>query len=111
MIKRRKLIALLGGAAAYPFAALAQQADRMHRIGVLGTRSESAEDLRQALYELGWREGQNIAIEWRWAAGRLDQLPAIAAELVGLRLDLGNSIVNSDKTSAAYWWNGTRGLT
>ena len=85
---RREFITLLGGAAGWSLAALAQQADRMRRIGVLGNTSESAEDLRQALRELGWVEGQNVTIEWRWAAGRLDQLPALAAELTGLHPDL-----------------------
>jgi len=88
-IRRREFIALVGGAtAAWPLAARAQQADRMRRIGVLGNTSESAENLRQALRELGWVEGQNVTIEWRWAAGRPDQLPALAAELTGLHPDL-----------------------
>jgi len=70
------------------FAERARTADRMRRIGVLGNTSESAEDLRQALRELGWIEGQNITIEWRWAAGNLDHLPELAAELIRLPVDL-----------------------
>jgi putative tryptophan/tyrosine transport system substrate-binding protein len=85
---RREFITLLGGAAGLPLAARAQLADRMRRVGVLGNTSESAEDLRQALRELGWIEGQNVTFEWRWAAGRLDHLPELAAELVRLPVDL-----------------------
>jgi putative ABC transport system substrate-binding protein len=87
-VGRREFITLIGGAAGLPFAARAQRPDRMHRVGVLGNTPESAEDLRQALHELGWIEGQNITIEWRWAAGRLDHLPELAAELVRLPVDL-----------------------
>jgi len=66
----------------------AQAPHAMPRIGVLGNDSESAEDLQQGLRELGYVEGRNIAIEYRWAAGKVDLLPELAAELVRLKVDL-----------------------
>ncbi len=71
-----------------PLASDAQAPKAMPRIGVLGNDSESVEDFRRGLRELGYIEGHNIAIEYRWAAGRLDRLPELAAELVRLRVDL-----------------------
>jgi putative tryptophan/tyrosine transport system substrate-binding protein len=89
-VKRREFITLLGGAAAWPLAARAQQAGKVHRIGFLGTSSPSLERhltdaFRQKLRELGQVEGQNIAIEYRWADGQDDRLPTLAAELAGLQ--------------------------
>jgi len=83
---RRELIAALGGAAAWPFAARAQQA-AMPVVGWLGSESREAENLRiipfrQGLEEAGYVEGQNLKIEYRLAEGRYDQLPALAAGLV-----------------------------
>jgi hypothetical protein len=74
-VKRREFIALLGGTAAWPFAARAQQSGKVQRIGFLGTSSPSLERhlvdaFRQKLRDLGQVEGQNIAIEFRWAEGR-----------------------------------------
>ncbi|MGH9364077.1 MAG: ABC transporter substrate-binding protein [Thermoanaerobaculia bacterium] len=76
-----------------PLAAEAQQATGMPRIGYLGTSSPSAEPhlveaFRQGLRDLGYIEGQNIAIEYRWAEGQDDRLPSLAAELVRLKADV-----------------------
>src|SRR5262249_49147905 len=83
-IGRRKFLATLGGAAAWPLAARAQQ---MPVIGFLSSRSpeESAHLVRAfvaGLAEGGYAEGQNLVIEFRWARGQYDLLPAMAAELV-----------------------------
>jgi putative ABC transport system substrate-binding protein len=96
MTRRREFITLLGGAAAWPLAAQAQQGDRVRRIGVLiggldendpeGKRRYSA--LTQALAGLGWSDGRNVRIDFRWAGGDIDRIRAIAHELVGLQSDI-----------------------
>jgi len=85
-LKRRSFITLLGGAAAWPFAARAQQ-PAMPVVGLLDQRSpdELADRLRgfrQGLRDSGFAEGQSIAIEYRWAENNLDRLPDLAADLV-----------------------------
>ena len=89
MMKRREFIMLLGGAAAWPLAARAQQ-PKVPRIGVLALTQEDArlfgKELREGLRELGFVEGQNYSIEVRSADGSANVLPELAAELVRLRV-------------------------
>lgn len=94
-IRRRQLLiaAVAAGAlSAAPLAVEAQQAGKVWRIGVLLTLNAPAEDppqaFRQRLRELGYVEGRNLSIEWRYAEGRSDRLPDLAAELVRLGVDL-----------------------
>jgi putative ABC transport system substrate-binding protein len=94
-MKRREFITFLGGAAAaWPLAARAQQRDGMRLIGVLmGIRNDpegraQINALRQGLEELGWTEGRNLRIEYRWGAGDPNLMQSYATEIVGLRPDL-----------------------
>jgi putative tryptophan/tyrosine transport system substrate-binding protein len=101
-VKRRELMLLLGGAALWPLAARAQQKP-MPVIGYLASSSlvPSAANVaafRQGLSEAGYVEGQNLALEYRRAEGSYDRLPALAADLVGRKVDL---IVASGSTPAA----------
>src|SRR5213594_3156260 len=81
----------------------AQQAKKVPRIGFLGATSPSIESARvaafqQGLHELGYVEGKNIVIEWRWAEGKFDRLPDLAAELTRLDVDV---IVTDSSTSTS----------
>ena len=91
-MKRREVIALIGGAAAWPLAARAQQAKRPI-VGFLGDSTPLAESERAAafarrLHDLGWIDGRTIAIEYRWADARSDRLAEIAAEFSRLKVDV-----------------------
>jgi len=91
-MRRRDFITLLGGAAAWPVAARAQQPAKIARIGILTQGSSGGDgfeqNFRTALRELGFIEGQNYTIEGRYAAGRLDALYPLAQELVSLNVDV-----------------------
>jgi putative ABC transport system substrate-binding protein len=92
-MRRREFITLLGGAAAWPVAAWAQQAGKRPTIGYIGgggpiTQRAWVEAFVHRLRELGWIEGRTIAIEYRWGEGRADRYAEIAAEFVRLKVDV-----------------------
>src|SRR6266481_3038107 len=93
-MRRRDFMTVLAGATAYPLLAGAQQKP-MPVIGILGAATPEAKQVqlnlaafRQGLGEFGYVEGQNVAIEYRWAERRPDRLPALAADLVGRKVDV-----------------------
>jgi putative ABC transport system substrate-binding protein len=93
-MNRRAFMALIGGtAAAWPLAARAQQPAKLRTIGYLGSGTPSADSQNlaafvQRLRELGWVDGRNVAIEVRWAEGRVERYAEIAAEFVGVKVDV-----------------------
>ena len=94
-IRRREFIAGLGGAAAWPLAARAQQGDRVRRIGVLtgGDENDPEQKRRisaftQALADLGWTDGRNMRMDLRWFGDDINRARALAQELVGLQPDI-----------------------
>jgi putative ABC transport system substrate-binding protein len=93
-MRRRAFIAALGGAAAWPLAARAQQSGRTKHIAVLMGTAEEADGLarlsafRLGLQELNWVEGRNVSLAVRWGAGNADRTKAFATELVGLAPDV-----------------------
>ena len=94
MMRRREFITLLGGAAAWPLAARAQQpAGKIFRIGFVGLPTADSlpkrpEAFRAGLRDLGYQEGRNVNIEYRWANEQYERLPALFAEMVGLNVDV-----------------------
>ena len=93
-LRRREFIAALGGAAAWPLAARAQQRERMRRIGVLmqfdenDPRAKLPSAFTQALAALGWTDGRNVRMALRWGGGDTNRIRAHAQELVGLQPDI-----------------------
>ena len=93
MDRRTFIGSLAGGLLATPFAAEAQKAGKARRIGFLGVGTAARFEpqigaIRLGLRDHGYVDGKNVTIEFRWAEGRYDRLPALAAELVGLNLDV-----------------------
>ena len=93
-IGRRELIAALGSAAAWPLAARTQGSERVHRIGMLHAVNESDLDRQhivevfvQSLAKLGWTEGSNLVLDYRWGSGDRDRIRRYAAELISLHPD------------------------
>ena len=94
-MRRRDFITLLGGAAAWPLAARAQQGDRVRRIGVLMPYDENDPAVKtwvsaftQALAALGWTDGRNVRMALRWGGADTNRMRALARELVGLQPDI-----------------------
>src|SRR5215210_6719700 len=95
-MKRREFVAGVGATAAWPLAARGQQPERMRRIGVLlgGTASDTPEaqaniaPFLEILQQLGWTEGRDIRIDYRWGAGQVDNIRKYAAELLVLAPDV-----------------------
>ncbi|TMH04734.1 MAG: hypothetical protein E6H67_10200, partial [Betaproteobacteria bacterium] len=93
MASRRAFLAtMMGGLLAKPLPVGAQQAGKVYRIGFVwdspAVWPNALEAFRQGLRDLGWVEGKNIVVEYRWAEGRFDRLPSLMDELVRLKVDL-----------------------
>src|SRR5262245_32616604 len=94
-VKRRDFITLLGGVAAWPLAAHAQQHERMRRIGVLmglsegdpGTR-DYVQELKEGLRGSGWSDGENLQVAYRYAGGNPERARTLAKDLVALKPEL-----------------------
>jgi putative tryptophan/tyrosine transport system substrate-binding protein len=92
-VRRREFIGLVSGAAAWPVVARAQQPAKVARIGFLGNSTAALEanlvgPFRDGLRDLGYLEGQNILIEYRWAEGQYERFPPLIAELIALKVDV-----------------------
>jgi putative tryptophan/tyrosine transport system substrate-binding protein len=91
-MQRRQFVTLLGGTAAWPLTARAQQIERIRRIGVLMGPDENdpvgktyVSAFTQALADLGWIDGRNVRMDVRWAGGDINRSRVLAQELVGLQ--------------------------
>ena len=111
-MQRREFVTLLGGAAAWPLAARAQQAERVRRIGVLmNTAADDPEGQArktafvQALQQFGWTDGRNVRIDYRWGGGDPDRVRRYTAELVALAPDV---ILVTSGSALAALQNATR---
>jgi putative ABC transport system substrate-binding protein len=111
-MRRRDFITLLGGAAAWPLAARAQQGDRIRRIGVLVSGDEDDPEVKrrhsaftQALADLGWTDGRNVRMDLRWAGDDINRTRTLAQQLVGLQPEI---IVASSSTATAALQRETR---
>jgi putative ABC transport system substrate-binding protein len=109
-MRRRHFVTLLGSAAAWPLAARAQQAGRLPSIGFLGSGTAVSQGqwvaaFIQRLRELGWIEGRNLTVEYRWAEGNSDKAAEFAAEFVRLKVDVivtyANPIVIATKKATS----------
>jgi putative tryptophan/tyrosine transport system substrate-binding protein len=112
-MRRRKFIAVLGGAAAWPLVAQAQ-AERVRRVGLLHAQSSNDPErqasvavFRQALGQLGWTEGRNIQFEYRWSGGNAAETRKFAAELIALAPDV---LLTSGAAPLAPLAQGTRDI-
>src|SRR5215471_21467006 len=105
-MRRRDFITFIGGAACWPLVARAQQPDGIRRIGVLMGISDMdpeatprVEALQKGLQELGWTEGRNIHLDYRWTAGDVDKAQLFAKEIIDLKPDV--IVVHSSPAVAA----------
>ena len=113
-MRRREFITLLGGTAVWPLAARAQQGGPMRRVGALmpGSETDMEEQSRvtafqQGLAKVGWMNGRNVRIDYRWGALDSDRLGAFAIELVGLRPDV---LFAGNTTALAALHRATRSI-
>jgi putative tryptophan/tyrosine transport system substrate-binding protein len=104
MRRRDFFTVFAGGVATWPLVARAQQSEKVPRIGYLspGPRQPRDEAFRQRLQELGYVEGKNIIIEYRFAEGKFERLPALAQELVRLEVDVIVSVVTQASLAARH---------
>ena len=109
-LRRRDFITLFGGAAVWPLSARAQQPGKLSTIGILGSGTPAGQGqwyagFVQRLRELGWSEGRNIAIEYRWAEGRDERFAEIAAEFLRRKVTVivtsGNSAIAAAKQATS----------
>jgi putative ABC transport system substrate-binding protein len=105
-MRRREFITLLGGAAAWPLAARAQQSERARRIGVLMSGAESDAEMqarlvgfKQGLERLGWSEGRNIRIEYRFASASAEKAQVLAKEMVASQPDVLVALATASTTA------------
>src|SRR5271156_2493097 len=116
-MRRREFVSLICGAAAWPFAARAQQADRIRRIGVLMLYPENdpqgqrrATAFQEGLHKLGWVVGRNVQIDFQWGFGDADWLRSAAAQLLRLAPDVILANGTGSQDDAAGDPHGSRHL-